>query len=148
MTDNEIKKALECCLPQTLVIFRKVNTCGEFNSEIESVSEITLSDIVGVINRLQESKEYYKKSRDKCQDNVMYLSKECDEWQEKCDRLQAENERLKTIAKKMHTWIFLNSCDEEKAYAECGLTDEENALLGYCGKTVFENKEMVGEDNG
>jgi hypothetical protein len=57
LTDSEIIKALECCLPQTLVIFRKVNTCGEFNSEIESVSEITLSDIIGVINRLQAENE-------------------------------------------------------------------------------------------
>ena len=58
---------------------------------------------------------------------------------------QAEIERLTTIAKKMHSWIFTNSYDEEKAYAECGLTDEENTLLGYCGKIVFESKEMVGE---
>lgn len=61
------------------------------------------------------------------------------------NRQQAEIERLTTIAKKMHSWIFTNSYDEEKAYAECGLTDEENTLLGYCGKIVFESKEMVGE---
>jgi hypothetical protein len=38
------------------------------------------------------------------------------------------------LAKKMHTWIFLNTGDEQAAYDEMGLTDEDNALLGYSGK--------------
>ena len=62
------------------------------------------------------------------------------------NRQKAEIERLLKIEKKMHTWIFLNSYDEDKAYKECGLTDEENALLGYGGKIILEDKEMVGED--
>ena len=61
------------------------------------------------------------------------------------NRQQAEIERLQEIAKKMHTWIFLNSYDEEKAYAECGLTDEENIMLGYGGKIVFEKEEIAGD---
>lgn len=43
-------------------------------------------------------------------------------------------DRLLKIAKKMHAWIFLNTGDEQAAYDECGLTDEENVLLGYGGK--------------
>lgn len=43
-------------------------------------------------------------------------------------------DRLLKVAKKMHTWIFLNTGDEQAAYDECGLTDEENALLGYGGQ--------------
>ena len=39
-------------------------------------------------------------------------------------------ERLMKIAKSMHTFIFLHVCDEEKAYKECGLSDEENRILG------------------
>ena len=142
LTDSEIVKALECCLPQTLVIFRKVNTCGEFNSEIESVSEITLSDIIGVINRQEEK----IKLLEKYQTEFLKERLKTEELEERLGEVKAENERLKAIAKKMHTWIFLHSCDEEKAYAECGLTDEENALFGYCGKIVFESKELVGED--
>lgn len=61
------------------------------------------------------------------------------------NRQQAEIDKLKEIAKKMHTWIFLNSYDEEKAYAECGLTDEENIMLGYGGKIVFEKEEIAGD---
>ena len=43
-------------------------------------------------------------------------------------------EELLRAAKKMHTWIFLNTGDEQKAYDECGLSDEMNAALGYGGR--------------
>lgn len=43
-------------------------------------------------------------------------------------------EELLKAAKKMHTWIFLNTGDEQKAYDECGLSDEMNAALGYGGQ--------------
>ena len=43
-------------------------------------------------------------------------------------------EELLRAAKKMHTWIFLNTGDEQKAYDECGLSDEMNAALGYGGQ--------------
>ena len=47
-------------------------------------------------------------------------------------------EELMKAAKAMHTWIFLNTGDEQKAYDECGLSDEMNAALGYCGQFVAE----------
>ena len=47
-------------------------------------------------------------------------------------------ERLLHVARKMHLWIFLNTGDEQKAYDECGLTDEMNAMLGYGGQFVAE----------
>lgn len=47
-------------------------------------------------------------------------------------------EELLKAAKAMHTWIFLNSLDEQAAYDECGLTDEMNAALGYGGQFVAE----------
>lgn len=43
-------------------------------------------------------------------------------------------EELLHAAKKMHTWIFLNTRDEQKAYDECGLSDEMNSALGYGGR--------------
>ena len=46
-------------------------------------------------------------------------------------------ERLLEIAKKMHTWIFLNSYDEQEVYEELGLTEEEDCILGYAGKVEF-----------
>ena len=45
-------------------------------------------------------------------------------------------EELLKAAKAMHTWIFLNTGDEQKAYDECGLSDEMNAALGYGGQFV------------
>ena len=47
-------------------------------------------------------------------------------------------EELMKAAKAMHTWIFLNSGDEQAAYDECGLSDEMNAALGYCGQFIAE----------
>ena len=45
-------------------------------------------------------------------------------------------ESLLKAAKAMHTWIFLNSADEQAAYAECKLSDEMNSILGYSGRFV------------
>ena len=42
-------------------------------------------------------------------------------------------EELLKAARSMHTWIFLNTGDERKAYDECHLSDEMNAALGYAG---------------
>lgn len=50
-------------------------------------------------------------------------------------------EELMKAAKAMHTWIFLNTGDEQKAYDKCGLTDEMNAALGYGGQFVAEPPE-------
>lgn len=49
-------------------------------------------------------------------------------------------EELLKAAKAMHTWIFLNSADEQAAYDECGLTDKMNAALGYGGQFVMESQ--------
>lgn len=43
-------------------------------------------------------------------------------------------EELFRAAKAMHTWIFLNSYDEQEAYDECHLSDEMNVALGYGGQ--------------
>lgn len=60
-----------------------------------------------------------------------------------CEELK-RNKRLLEIAKKMHLYIFLNVSDEQSAYDEIGLTDEENAILGYSGEFVL--KEVTNED--
>lgn len=63
--------------------------------------------------------------------------------QGKLDRrmLEAENNHLLSLAKKMHLYIFLHTTDEQKAYDELGLTDEENVMLGYSGEFRLEVKE-------
>lgn len=51
-------------------------------------------------------------------------------WDDAADAI----EELLKAARAMHLWIFLNTGDEEKAYEECGLSDEMNAALGYGGR--------------
>lgn len=50
---------------------------------------------------------------------------------------------LLKAASAMHTWIFLNTADEQAAYDECGLSPEMNAALGSVGRV-----EVEGKDNG
>ncbi len=57
------------------------------------------------------------------------------------EQKQITYERLLKIARKMHTWIFLNCFDEQKVYDELGLTGEENIILGYGGKLVVLDSE-------
>lgn len=52
--------------------------------------------------------------------------------------MKDDRDHLLKIAKKMHLWIFHNTCDEYAAYKECGLTDEDDARLGYGGQFVIE----------
>ena len=47
-----------------------------------------------------------------------------------------EYDHLLHLAKAMHTWIFLNTFDEQAVYDKLGFTDEDNALLGSIGKPV------------
>ena len=54
------------------------------------------------------------------------------------NRLNKQIEELLKVASAMHTWIFLNTGDEQKTYDECGLSDEMNAALGYSGQFVAE----------
>ena len=57
---------------------------------------------------------------------------------ETLDKAADAIEELLKAASAMHTWIFLNTGDEQKAYDECGLSDEMNAALGYSGQFVAE----------
>ena len=55
---------------------------------------------------------------------------------------------LLKAARKMHLWIFLNTADEERAYEECELTDEMNALLGYSGSFVINDDPDLYPNHG
>ena len=57
----------------------------------------------------------------------------------------SDYDELLKVAKAMHTWIFLNSVDEQEAYDECGLTDEMNAVLGYAGSFTVIPADKDGE---
>lgn len=69
-------------------------------------------------------------------------------WEDAAKTCKAQYEELLHAAKKMHTWIFLNTGDEQKAYDECGLSDEMNASLGYGGRfEIAMPKETDNNDN-
>lgn len=54
------------------------------------------------------------------------------------DVVSAEDyKHLLKIANKMHLWIFNHTFDEQAAYDECGLTDGDNAMLGYGGQYIL-----------
>ena len=85
--------------------------------------------------------ELVKRLRSQCQG----YGKECEDCNADGNcRSQMENEaadaieELLKVASAMHTWIFLNTGDEQKAYDECGLSDEMNAALGYSGQFAAE----------
>lgn len=76
-------------------------------------------------------------------DAIEELEKKMLDWQAVADEHREayqcwfhEYQKLLHAAKKMHTWIILNTVDEQKAYDECGLSDEMNAELGYGGRLV------------
>lgn len=51
--------------------------------------------------------------------------------------MKDDRDHLLNIAKKMHLWIFQHTMDEYEVYKECGLTDEDDARLGYGGQFVL-----------
>ena len=53
-------------------------------------------------------------------------------------------EELLRIGAKMHTWIFLHTTDEQAAYDEIGLTDEQNAMFGYSGQMILKAEPPKG----
>ena len=124
MTDNEIIEGLRHCGK-----IENCLQCGEcpYFREVDCVEKNT-NDVLDLINRKQS--------------DIDRLEIELQAMRGAANSYKMQNERLLKIAKAMHTWIFLHTGNEEKAYEECGLTDEENALLGYCGKLEFE----VGDD--
>lgn len=63
-------------------------------------------------------------------------------WNRRADN--EEYEHLLKIARKMHTWIFLNTGDEQAVYDEIGLSDEDNVLLGYGGQIELTAGEKEG----
>ena len=55
-------------------------------------------------------------------------------------------DRLLYLARKMHLEIFLMTSNEEEIYNHIGLTDEENAILGYSGTYYIKEKEEENEN--
>lgn len=88
-----------------------------------------------LVKRLREHGEFLMVSdRMKAPPNVNVRNVFAEDYAQAADAI----EELLKAAKAMHTWIFLNSVDEQNAYDECGLTAEMNAALGYGGRYIME----------
>ena len=119
-TDNEIKKALECCCgiehDCDKCPYEENNECGELNG--------ILKDALDLINRLQAENERLKKANEMFADiGKMYSEIKSEAHQEFAERLKTE------YAKGMN-WFK----KKESYYVDVG--DIDNLL-----------KELVGEDN-
>lgn len=93
---------------------RCMNTSGKFVVMVDAA------------NALEEINQKYESISKSLRDEAVELIRKKD----------AKYNELLKAAHSMHTWIFLNSFDEQKAYDECGLTPEMNALLGYGGQFI------------
>lgn len=54
------------------------------------------------------------------------------------ESLLQDRDHLLKIASAMHLWIFKHVFDEAEVYAECGLSPQDDARLGYGGEYRFE----------
>ena len=57
-------------------------------------------------------------------------------------------DHLLHLAKAMHTWIFLNTVDEQAVYDKLGFTDEDNALLGSIGRPMVIGRVKQEDSDG
>lgn len=55
---------------------------------------------------------------------------------EELNKAESKASRWEKVAHKLHIWIFHNTFDEEKAYREAGLTEDDDAELGYGSLTI------------
>lgn len=128
----------------------------EFNTQVFMTNTQEFNDLVllyyfrekNEVENLQQENQLLKEQLKDEEDWRIKCAKERDEAikdglkiVQENQSLKEEKKRLLEIAKKMHLYIFLNITDEQKAYDEIGLTDEENAMLGYSGEFVLKEVE-------
>ena len=116
MTEREkVKAGLECLTHVNFAIYK--TECQERNCPYKDAEQCD-SDVMV---------------------DAMYLLEKLDVEPEELEQALAkakEYDHLLHLAKAMHTWIFLNTFDEQAVYDKLGFTDEDNALLGSIGRPM------------
>jgi FtsZ-binding cell division protein ZapB len=112
LPNSEIVKALECCLGDSC--YSSECSFFEETKDGEHCQRVAVKHALDLINRLQAKVEYYKKNRNKYQDDVMYLAKQL-------DNLQAENERLRKDKQPM----IVNSIQDDFCGVPCEFMEEK-----------------------
>lgn len=146
MTDNETKKALECCSVGT---FACDEQCPCFHSKSNLKVTSCRFELIGyaldLINRLEASYKSVKKEKNKLLDTQMLLAKQVDE-------LQDENYILKADIEKHRAYVELLDIEHE-AIRNCAIKEfaerlkKEMSFGKYIQSDQIDNlaKEMVGE---
>ena len=128
MTEHEkVKAGLECLTHVNFAIYK--TECQERNCPYKDAEQCDSDVMVDALNLLEK------------------LDVEPEELEQALAKAK-EYDHVLHLAKAMHTWIFLNTFDEQAVYDELGFTDEDNALLGSIGRpmvigTVKPNRQPV-----
>ncbi len=116
MTEREkVKAGLECLTHVNFAIYK--TECQERNCPYKDAEQCDSDVMVDALNLLEK------------------LDIEPEELEQALAKAKAYDHLLH-LAKAMHTWIFLNTFDEQAVYDELGFTDEDNALLGSIGRPM------------
>ena len=130
MTDREkVMKGLECLTKVNFAIYK--TECQERNCPYKDAEQCDSDVMVDALNLLEK------------------LDVEPEELEQALAKAK-EYDHLLHLAKAMHTWIFLNTFDEQAVYDKLGFTDEDNALLGSIGRPMVigrvKQEDSDGED--
>jgi len=130
MTEREkVKAGLECLTHVNFAIYK--TECQERNCPYKDAEQCDSDVMVDALNLLEK------------------LDIEPEELEQALAKAKAYDHLLH-LAKAMHTWIFLNTFDEQAVYDKLGFTDEDNALLGSIGRPMVigavKREDSDGED--
>ena len=107
LTDNDIKKALECCLSN------EEGKCEEcplrrYHDEVFTCLSLKQEYALNLINRLQAENENYSKNNQTMTSDILKLYKELEQAKAENERLKEENENLRDslVKKKFKDELF------------------------------------------
>ena len=148
LTDNEIKKALECCAVQGHFV------CNECPAFVNSKCTGTHKAVLDLINRLQAENERKKENVSRLQSVLLRFMEEISEWGNKNDIDTSNFSMIPILESEKENLAKQLKSEAYKEFAE--MLHEELRIYGIkdkFNKSVFLNvvdnakKELVGEDN-
>lgn len=147
MTEREkVKAGLECLTHVNFAIYKK--ECQERNCPYKDAEQCDSDVMVDALNLLEkldvepEELERLKKCRHECKIDCLR-----EHYEQALEKAKAYDHLLH-LAKAMHTWIFLNTFDEQAVYDKLGFTDEDNALLGSIGRPMVIGRVRQEDSDG
>lgn len=133
LTDNETKKALECCITRDGC----KNCPRSYNGEMcrgDTPTEM-IRDALDLINRLEASYKSVKKEKNKLLDTQMLLAKQVDE-------LQDENYILKADIEKHRAYVELLDIEHE-SIKNCAVKEFAERVDKEITDAIFANDKVI-----